>query len=113
MIRRPPRSTLYTYTTLCRSLEGGALRRRLGHPAAAVDEQPFRLLGGLALGLGLVRRGIVVIGQPLVEENLYRLLIAGLLLRLRVGAAGPAYLGAFVPGEADPLQPVQDGRQRL
>src|SRR5437763_4970090 len=30
MIRRPPRSTLFPYTTLFRSLRGGRRRRRLG-----------------------------------------------------------------------------------
>src|SRR2546425_7526278 len=32
MIRRPPRSTLFPYTTLFRSQVGGELRRRLGNP---------------------------------------------------------------------------------
>src|SRR2546427_5860900 len=36
MIRRPPRSTLFPYTTLFRSLEP----RRDGHPAAAVPGGP-------------------------------------------------------------------------
>src|SRR3954470_2930208 len=43
MIRRPPRSTLFPYTTLFRSLHGNAPRRR--------DRQPFADAGagGLAL----------------------------------------------------------------
>src|SRR2546421_7063482 len=40
MIRRPPRSTLFPYTTLFRSLPGGAARRvgpRRGEPAGDRD----------------------------------------------------------------------------
>src|SRR5258707_11841090 len=33
MIRRPPRSTLFPYTTLFRSLDGGADRAHVGHRA--------------------------------------------------------------------------------
>src|SRR5688572_31806791 len=35
MIRRPPRSTLFPYTTLFRSRRRSALRRRAGHPGSA------------------------------------------------------------------------------
>src|SRR3712207_8551663 len=41
MIRRPPRSTLFPYTTLFRSLPGPQVRRRQHRdvrPAAAVDD---------------------------------------------------------------------------
>src|SRR2546428_10001890 len=41
MIRRPPRSTLFPYTTLFRSHEGRVLRRR----AAARPDRPDRLVG--------------------------------------------------------------------
>src|SRR5256885_8827743 len=34
MIRRPPRSTLFPYTTLFRSRNGGALRRKTSCPAS-------------------------------------------------------------------------------
>src|SRR2546429_3834075 len=40
MIRRPPRSTLFPYTTLFRSPEGGRARRRSGRRGA------LRRLGG-------------------------------------------------------------------
>src|SRR2546425_12282174 len=50
MIRRPPRSTLFPYTTLFRSTEGvrGAggveqLQERLGHVAVAVVDVPDHL----------------------------------------------------------------------
>src|SRR3712207_7539020 len=48
MIRRPPRSTLFPYTTLFRSVWGALLRcqRRAGaHPALAVDAGEVRLDG--------------------------------------------------------------------
>src|SRR3712207_8572398 len=35
MIRRPPRSTLFPYTTLFRSAGGAGAKRRSGDPAAA------------------------------------------------------------------------------
>src|SRR2546425_8443177 len=44
MIRRPPRSTLFPYTTLFRSLHAGAVVRQLdalaGHGARAVPHHP-------------------------------------------------------------------------
>src|SRR3712207_7603975 len=48
MIRRPPRSTLFPYTTLFRSLRDHARRGlgRLGErPSERVDEELVRLLG--------------------------------------------------------------------
>src|SRR3712207_7913205 len=71
MIRRPPRSTLFPYTTLFRSLEGVALgalrdagRGRRQHPAGPHERQldAARGVGGqahpdrLRLGLDLPRR---------------------------------------------------------
>src|SRR5271166_6361466 len=41
MIRRPPRSTLFPYTTLFRS-RAGSLKRRLRHPCAAFSNQRGR-----------------------------------------------------------------------
>src|SRR3712207_6875161 len=49
MIRRPPRSTLFPYTTLFRSLRAG--HPRLGAPVAGEDEQEG-LRGGDAVLLG-------------------------------------------------------------
>src|SRR3712207_7445831 len=43
MIRRPPRSTLFPYTTLFRSLAGGAEDRVLPHAAGG---RPQRLVAG-------------------------------------------------------------------
>src|SRR3712207_8321171 len=53
MIRRPPRSTLFPYTTLFRSVDaalahpGGAVRRRLLPVAAIHEPQRHRLRGGV------------------------------------------------------------------
>src|SRR2546426_5990038 len=52
MIRRPPRSTLFPYTTLFRSRDSGALlpRRDPGaHPARAHDQQRRGTVGVRAL----------------------------------------------------------------
>src|SRR3712207_8585923 len=77
MIRRPPRSTLFPYTTLFRSgrpvlgevVEGGAvlardlqhvpeaLRRDQGHPRAAALEQGVRR-DGHAVGQGIQSTGL-------------------------------------------------------
>src|SRR3712207_7218194 len=56
MIRRPPRSTLFPYTTLFRSVEGGRLRHALASDDVAVeiaDEQARRrhLAEGVAIGV--------------------------------------------------------------
>src|SRR3712207_8777511 len=45
MIRRPPRSTLFPYTTLFRSLARRGVRRVRQHPAALLDAHPVRLDG--------------------------------------------------------------------
>src|SRR2546426_12793772 len=50
MIRRPPRSTLFPYTTLFRSL--GRARLRAGRPEAVVD--PVVAEGALRRGTGVV-----------------------------------------------------------
>src|SRR3989442_6586580 len=52
MIRRPPRSTLFPYTTLFRSLEGG-IRMRL---AIRSTLRALLVLGGLVAGVGAVAR---------------------------------------------------------
>src|SRR3712207_8360487 len=49
MIRRPPRSTLFPYTTLFRSLQPHAARR-----GAGLDEGLPRTVAGGRLGLGAV-----------------------------------------------------------
>src|SRR3712207_8013403 len=66
MIRRPPRSTLFPYTTLFRSSGGGRGADRRGHPVigrrAAAAQQPLDvalvdlLLTGPAVGLEGRRR---------------------------------------------------------
>src|SRR3712207_7120416 len=50
MIRRPPRSTLFPYTTLFRSRRGGRheLHRHQGAPLGHVRPEPGRAGGGVA-----------------------------------------------------------------
>src|SRR5258708_22066813 len=54
MIRRPPRSTLFPYTTLFRSSTGGAAGVGAGHPERHLER---RLRGGARLGLEPARPG--------------------------------------------------------
>src|SRR5256885_13007197 len=59
MIRRPPRSTLFPYTTLFRSLDREAARVVQGHERAPVaHELPQRLHAVLAQA-ARVRRGVL------------------------------------------------------
>src|SRR5256884_4776465 len=55
MIRRPPRSTLFPYTTLFRSLRGGTFEFRPGFSEAAELEQEVATNAGQK-GIGLERR---------------------------------------------------------
>src|SRR3989442_10806189 len=53
MIRRPPRSTLFPYTTLFRSRYAGPTRLAFERPAGAEEEEnPFRQVGGPRVGPG-------------------------------------------------------------
>src|SRR2546426_8764968 len=47
MIRRPPRSTLFPYTTLFRSLAGSAVRTRLGRGAVESETRRRHQIGRL------------------------------------------------------------------
>src|SRR3712207_7068456 len=47
MIRRPPRSTLFPYTTLFRSLDGGYVRSRHRH-----EERHFEVVAGKVINAG-------------------------------------------------------------
>src|SRR2546430_6076425 len=83
MIRRPPRSTLFPYTTLFRSvdriLRGQLLRRQpiahgIGVEAVAPLVGRFRLRiheegKRLARGVGELEIGGVVVGEPRSEEH--------------------------------------------
>src|SRR5256885_5618610 len=53
MIRRPPRSTLFPYTTLFRSSRGGRRGRRIrGHTDGALGEASLRRAAGRGRGGG-------------------------------------------------------------
>src|SRR5256885_13557144 len=82
MIRRPPRSTLFPYTTLFRSIAQGDLSQRVTVEAAASQEgagavqTPKALLGGMVTSLsGMVadvRSNAALVaqaGQQLVNEH--------------------------------------------
>src|SRR3989441_5008960 len=62
MIRRPPRSTLFPYTTLFRSLQPGF--RDLARALPLLDQRPR----GDALGAGLLLAQAQFFAQPLPQE---------------------------------------------
>src|SRR3712207_8759598 len=64
MIRRPPRSTLFPYTTLFRSLREDGLRHVVGGGGHARD-----LVGDVRLGLG-VAPGRLALDLPQLAEQL-------------------------------------------
>src|SRR2546430_9287142 len=49
MIRRPPRSTLFPYTTLFRSVSGGRVRKMLLHHVTARQHGPTLRIVGIVL----------------------------------------------------------------
>src|SRR2546429_1517357 len=61
MIRRPPRSTLFPYTTLFRSQADQAMRHRFGRMAAVLHD--------LALGCPVVRARSIFRGSDRSEEH--------------------------------------------
>src|SRR2546422_1523305 len=63
MIRRPPRSTLFPYTTLFRSVGAALVRLRL-HPALDLVEDPLGVLGP-----GVVRRDDRDVGERSEEHT--------------------------------------------
>src|SRR2546425_11123993 len=98
MIRRPPRSTLFPYTTLFRSVHEGVAGRPLAVPAREaamdrervpeLDEHPAGVLGDVGLGGPMVEVNLdlaparpAMLGQP-VDENL-----VVLLRRVEIGGA--------------------------
>src|SRR5260370_10435156 len=70
MIRRPPRSTLFPYTTLFRSLVGGA---RLGWPEEANEDEPpdWLIFGAMirTVAMGDVEPGVSPLSSALYEEG--------------------------------------------
>src|SRR2546430_8416938 len=64
MIRRPPRSTLFPYTTLFRSPQDGTARGGAGHRPDDVCAGGGNPVGGREHRRGGGRRAPVVVGQP-------------------------------------------------
>src|SRR5438876_2583336 len=70
MIRRPPRSTLFPYTTLFRSLERRAeCEHRAVHAVLRVHERRGRDRRDADAGLRLRVRGVVVLAQVLAVRS--------------------------------------------
>src|SRR3989441_5569526 len=72
MIRRPPRSTLFPYTTLFRSLGAGLLRERLGERELGMRAQSRERRAQLVRGVGeealLVAVRFLDLHQQLVQR---------------------------------------------
>jgi hypothetical protein len=85
----------------------------VGHPTAAVDERTLFGFGGGTLGLNLVGRGVIAIGEAASQEFVDGLLIARPPLRLIVGRVRTADVRAFVPIDAQPAEAVQDRGERF
>src|SRR5258708_25704490 len=97
MIRRPPRSTLFPYTTLFRSGEGAALHlvafpNRVARETSSGVKQLFAMPGTAEL----------VLGQRISESRLPQ--VRGDGLDLRIGEAEIGHLGGRAEG-AGLLQP--------
>src|SRR3712207_7600381 len=70
MIRRPPRSTLFPYTTLFRSFDGDHGRALDDHAELVADRA---LVGQLVAGPDLDRRGELLQATPLPDRKSTRL----------------------------------------
>src|SRR2546430_4947735 len=76
MIRRPPRSTLFPYTTLFRSLVVPGLERLVAHIDHAVQ-----VMGVDHVGLGSDFDGISVLPAPMKDVTSLPLVVAALRAR--------------------------------
>src|SRR3712207_9372256 len=84
MIRRPPRSTLFPYTTLFRSLLLGAGHRVVGGGAAHVAPDGARVPhvvlatpAGVLLAIVAIELGLLVLGETPVRVDVRSLLHGG------------------------------------
>src|SRR2546426_12330354 len=102
MIRRPPRSTLFPYTTLFRSTSAVCSHRRVLVP----DERGERAGGGAVVGL-------LRVGSDLVPDHLCLLRTDGAIHAAERRAGGgirqlpeaPEHRHGKTPGDAAPLVP--------
>src|SRR3712207_7502631 len=96
MIRRPPRSTLFPYTTLCRSR--GALEQTLGREASGTDLYLVHLLGPAGARHFLAERS----EEHTSELQSRQYLVCRLLLEKKTRTAARKRIG---PSRARPAYP--------
>src|SRR2546425_7242381 len=85
MIRRPPRSTLFPYTTLFRSVRGNRRRREVGLPRPQVDHVLARCLAALRLLRDRDGRGGLRSEEHTSELQSLAYLVCRLLLEKKKG----------------------------
>src|SRR3712207_7767742 len=70
MIRRPPRSTLFPYTTLFRSVEQRVQEEHAGavHPRAAVDERDLAQRPRALVGVELLAHDLDAVRGALLDD---------------------------------------------
>src|SRR2546425_10253954 len=103
MIRRPPRSTLFPYTTLFRSLKGENVFRAVTYRAAArairdlreplpklVQEKRLKEIPKVGPSVGEAIEQLIATGRSKRHDELQAAVPPGLLTLLRVPGVGPA-----------------------
>src|SRR5262249_37974876 len=95
------------------AVQAHALGRRRIAMRPAVDIGLFLLLRRLALGVELLPGEVIGIGVARFQQLQCRFDVQVVALRLEIGSVRPADLWAFVPGDAEPAEAVEDWLKRL
>src|SRR2546429_9905498 len=106
MIRRPPRSTLFPYTTLFRSRNGGSRLRALGMPPAMTS---LRVLLLVTLAVLPIQPAGAQGTQPLRKAELVRMLARRALSKPQIATLLCRNCLTFQPTPPDRREPRGDG----
>jgi hypothetical protein len=93
-------------------LEALGVGGRRREPSAAVEERALVFLCSRPLGLNLLGRRVVAVRVARLEQASHGRAVRGAALRLEVRRVRPADVGAFVPVEPEPPEPVENRRER-
>src|SRR2546430_17145657 len=97
MIRRPPRSTLFPYTTLFRSRGSGRRRATYGGASSSAPLERVAEREPEQLRVKVVHAGVQPGGRYLIEDRLRRAAAAVVLPVLFAGPLGPEVRGVRPP----------------